>query len=106
MFDPGPANTFVFLDEREDSINDGMFVVDMLEYPTRTESIVDYPASYHGGAGGFSFADGHSELKRWTSPRILELPLKGQVRPYPTPLSGVYDKDVRWMQERATRRLN
>ena len=104
MLDPGPTKTFVFLDEREDSINDGMFVVDMLEYPTRTESIVDYPASYHGGAGGFSFADGHSELKKWTSTRILEQPLKGAVRPYPTPLKGVLDQDVVWMQERATRR--
>ena len=104
MTDPGPTRTFVFLDEREDSINDGMFVVDMLEYPTRTESIVDYPASYHGGAGGFSFADGHSELKKWSSARILEPPLKGAVRPYPTPLNGVLDRDVYWMQERATRR--
>ena len=26
--DPGPSNSFVFLDEREDTINDAMFVVD------------------------------------------------------------------------------
>ena len=102
---PGPSQTFVFLDEREDSINDGMFVVDMLVYPTKTESIVDYPASYHGGAGGFSFADAHSELKKWTSPQILEKPLQGQARPYPTPLNGAYNRDVAWMQERATRRV-
>ncbi|HEY5913290.1 MAG TPA: prepilin-type N-terminal cleavage/methylation domain-containing protein [Verrucomicrobiae bacterium] len=102
---PGPAKTFVFLDEREDSINDGMFVVDMLVYPTTTESIVDYPASYHGGAGGFSFVDGHSELKKWSTSKILERPLLGQVRPYPTPLSGEFNKDVAWMQERATRMI-
>jgi len=93
----------VFLDEREDSINDGMFVVDMLTYPTTTQSIIDYPASYHGGAGGFSFVDGHSELKKWTSPLILEAPLKGAARPYPTPLGGAFNKDVAWMQERSTR---
>jgi hypothetical protein len=34
MTDPGPASTFVFIDEREDSINDGYFVVDMAGYPT------------------------------------------------------------------------
>ena len=101
--DPGPAMTFVFLDEREDSINDGMFVVDMLTYPTKTASIVDYPASYHGGAGGFSFVDGHSELKKWSSARVLEPPLKGRVRPYPTPLGNEFSRDVFWMQERATR---
>jgi prepilin-type processing-associated H-X9-DG protein len=105
LVDPGPSRTFVFLDEREDSINDGMFVVDMLVYPTATQSIVDYPANYHGGAGGFSFADGHSELKKWTSPRMLEPPLKGVARPYPTTPGSEFNKDVLWMQERATRRI-
>ncbi len=105
FINPGPARTFVFLDEREDSINDGMFVVDMLVYPTTTESIVDYPASYHGGAGGFSFVDGHSELKKWQTPKVLAMPLRGEVRPYPTPLSGEFNRDVYWMQERATRRI-
>lgn len=69
MADPGPSGTFVFLDEREDSINDGYFVVDMAGYPQDTATapsgsrykIVDYPASYHNGAGGLAFADGHSE---------------------------------------------
>jgi prepilin-type N-terminal cleavage/methylation domain-containing protein len=100
--DPGPGKTIVFLDEREDSINDGMFVVDMMTYPTSTATIVDFPASYHGGAGGFSFSDGHSELKKWHNPLILERPLVGQSRPYPTPLGG-NDKDIQWMQERSTR---
>ncbi len=105
FIDPAPAKTFVFLDEREDSINDGMFVVDMEVYPSKTTSIVDYPASYHGGSGGFSFVDGHSELKKWSSARILEKPLKGQARPYPTPLGSEYNKDVVWMQERSTRMI-
>jgi prepilin-type processing-associated H-X9-DG protein len=103
FIDPGPARTFVFLDEREDSINDGMFVVDMETYPRTTSSIVDYPASYHGGAGGFSFVDGHSELRKWSTARILQAPLAGQSRPYPTPLGNEYNKDAAWMQERATR---
>jgi prepilin-type N-terminal cleavage/methylation domain-containing protein/prepilin-type processing-associated H-X9-DG protein len=102
---PGPSKTIVFLDEREDSINDGMFVVDMLVYPNTTESIVDYPAAYHGGAGGFSFADGHSELKKWKTAKMLEKPLEGVVRPYPTSLNGQYNQDVAWMQERSTRRV-
>jgi prepilin-type N-terminal cleavage/methylation domain-containing protein/prepilin-type processing-associated H-X9-DG protein len=99
---PGPAKTMMFLDEREDSINDGMFVVDMMTYPTKTETIVDSPASYHGGAGGFSFVDGHAELKKWSNRFILDMPLVGQSRPYPTPLGG-NDRDVNWMQERCTR---
>jgi prepilin-type N-terminal cleavage/methylation domain-containing protein/prepilin-type processing-associated H-X9-DG protein len=101
--DPGPSRSIVFLDEREDSINDGMFVVDMLVFPNSTQSIVDYPASYHGGAGGFSFADGHSETKKWRTERFLEKPLNNVVRPYPTPLGSEVNPDVVWMQERSTR---
>jgi prepilin-type N-terminal cleavage/methylation domain-containing protein/prepilin-type processing-associated H-X9-DG protein len=100
---PGPSGTFVFLDEREDSINDGMFVVDMSGYPTSPAWLVDSPASYHGGSGGLSFADGHSELKRWRTSFVLQLPLPGQVRPYPTSAPG--NSDVAWLQERTTRRL-
>jgi prepilin-type processing-associated H-X9-DG protein len=29
----------------------------------------DVPASYHNGAGGLSFVDGHAEIKRWLDPR-------------------------------------
>ncbi len=99
---PGPANTFVFLDEREDSINDGFFVVDMDGYPNSPRQLVDSPASYHGGAGGLSFADGHSEIHKWRSPFVLQPPLSGQSRPYPTPDPG--NEDVAWMQDHATRR--
>jgi prepilin-type N-terminal cleavage/methylation domain-containing protein/prepilin-type processing-associated H-X9-DG protein len=102
MVAPGPSKTFVFVDEREDSINDGMFVVDMTGYPNSPATLVDSPASYHGGSGGLSFADGHSELKRWRSKFVLEKPLRGQARPYPTPDPG--NVDVAWMQEHATRR--
>ena len=43
--DPGPSETFVFLDEREDSINDGTFVVDMAGWPNQPSQyrIIDYP---------------------------------------------------------------
>ena len=103
--DPGPTQTFVFLDEREDSINDGMFVVDMGGYPDTPAQhrIVDIPASYHNGAGGFSFADGHSETRKWVDPRTVERFARGVVTPYDRPSPN--NPDIRWMQERATRRL-
>lgn len=49
-----PAGIWVFLDEREDSINDGSFAVSMNGYPNESAKfkIVDYPASYHNGASG------------------------------------------------------
>jgi prepilin-type N-terminal cleavage/methylation domain-containing protein/prepilin-type processing-associated H-X9-DG protein len=65
---PAPTMTFVFLDEREDSINDGIFFTDA-DHPGK---LTDIPASYHGGSGGFSFADGHSELHKWFSSWITQ----------------------------------
>jgi len=100
---PGAAGTFVFLDEREDGIDDGFFVVDMDGYPNSPNQLVNSPASYHGGSGGLSFADGHSELKKWKSSYVLAPPTTGQVRPYPVPNSSG-NVDVAWMQERATRK--
>jgi prepilin-type N-terminal cleavage/methylation domain-containing protein/prepilin-type processing-associated H-X9-DG protein len=57
-----PATTFVTLDEHPDSINDGYFLADPA---LNTSDWGDLPASYHNGAGGFGFADGHSEVHRW-----------------------------------------
>ena len=69
MLKPGPANTYVLLDERQDSINDGYFVVEMDGYPDPdTTELIDYPASYHGRAEGLSFADGHAEIHKWVDP--------------------------------------
>ena len=109
MIAPGPSKTFVFLDEREDSINDAMFVVAMEGAPRspgaapnpRAYGIIDYPASYHSGAGGFAFADGHAEIKRWQDPRTQPPVLKGVNYDYPFKATPD-NKDVAWLQERAT----
>lgn len=102
--DPGPTMTWVFLDEREDSINDGEFVVGMNGYPDAPGSwmIVDFPASYHNGACGFSFADGHSEIKKWVDPRTKPVLKKGQ--PLSLNVGSPNNKDALWMMERSTRR--
>jgi prepilin-type N-terminal cleavage/methylation domain-containing protein/prepilin-type processing-associated H-X9-DG protein len=56
---PDPAETFVYVDEDADSINDPAF------YSPLQSSWVDVPAARHDGAGVFSFADGHTEMHRW-----------------------------------------
>lgn len=100
---PSPSNTFVFLDEREDSINDGTFVVDMAGWPDTPSQhmMVDYPASYHNLAGGFSFADGHSEIKKWTDPRTTPILQRGKEIPLNIPSPN--NRDIAWMQDKATR---
>ena len=59
---PQPTMTYLTLDEHPDSINDAFFVTD-----PAVNNWQDRPASYHNGACGFSFADGHAEVKKWLS---------------------------------------
>jgi prepilin-type N-terminal cleavage/methylation domain-containing protein/prepilin-type processing-associated H-X9-DG protein len=61
-----PSTALVFADERDDSIDDGEFAVDMV-----ANQIVNVPASYHGGSGGITFADGHAEIHAWRTPEVL-----------------------------------
>ena len=44
--DPGPTRTWVFVDEREDSINNGFFVVDMTGYPDQPGQQKQHPLEY------------------------------------------------------------
>jgi prepilin-type N-terminal cleavage/methylation domain-containing protein/prepilin-type processing-associated H-X9-DG protein len=86
----GASQTWVTIDENPASINDGWFV-----HASQT-SFVDYPASYHNGAGGLSFADGHSEIKKWRSPTILTYGLRQK-------FDRVLDTlDATWLYQRTT----
>jgi prepilin-type N-terminal cleavage/methylation domain-containing protein/prepilin-type processing-associated H-X9-DG protein len=99
MIRPGPSGTFVFLEEREDSINDGFFVVLMDGYPDMSKTeMVDWPASYHGQAAAFAFADGHCEIHKWQDKRTYP-PITTSVK---TELQA-NSKDVYWMQDHSTR---
>jgi hypothetical protein len=93
IINPGPAMTFVFIDEREDTIQDGYFVADMYNVPPIWHSV---PRSSHWGAGTLSFADGHAELKKWIDP-VTRMPLHDQTYTRPNP-------DIAWLQQRTTGR--
>lgn len=93
-----PSETWVLVDEREDSINDGYFAADM----TRNYAIVDYPASYHNGACGFSFADGHSEYHRWVESTTTPVLQPGQHLPLGSKYTCWNDRDMKWLTERTT----
>jgi prepilin-type processing-associated H-X9-DG protein len=99
---PGPSETFVFVDEPSDRINDGFFVTQMETYPTSTDTICDFPAQYHAGGAGFSFVDGHALVKVWKTALLLAVPQTDVILSYPTAVSG-FNKDVSWLQEHATR---
>ena len=89
---PGPAGLWVLLDEDYRSINDAAFAVTMV-----SSTFLDAPASYHGGACGFAFADGHSEIKKWSDGRTL---VKGNS--YSAQTYNPINKDVSWVQERTS----
>jgi prepilin-type N-terminal cleavage/methylation domain-containing protein/prepilin-type processing-associated H-X9-DG protein len=102
VLNPGPTMTFVFLDERCDSINDGEFCTGMDGFPDKPVAwkLVDFPASYHGGAGGFSFADGHSEIHKWRDPRTT--PPLGRLINLNVP--SPKNPDAYWLMEHSTRK--
>ncbi|HVV00435.1 MAG TPA: prepilin-type N-terminal cleavage/methylation domain-containing protein [Verrucomicrobiae bacterium] len=65
---PGPASTWVVMDENPYSINDGSMAISALGVPGSTY-LVDYPSGNHAGAAGIAFVDGHSIVHKWRDPR-------------------------------------
>jgi prepilin-type N-terminal cleavage/methylation domain-containing protein len=103
-----PADkVFVFLDMREDSVNWGNFMIDMSGYnPTQPSMYAftsDLPGMYHDFACGFSFADGHSEIKRWLDPRTTPPLVPGGNPLAVSSISSPNNKDVAWIQDHSTR---
>ncbi len=100
MADPAPANTFAFLEERADSINDGYFVVVMGKRGDSAE-FVNFPASYHNGVGNLAFSDGHAESRKWRDPRTNP-PMRNGVYIGNNPTRSPDNSDIAWLQERTT----
>ena len=94
---PRPSNYFVTIDEHPDSINDGYFLNNPT--PSSVTSWDDLPASYHNGAGGLAFADGHSEIHKWFS-GATRVPVRYQNHPsWPNFDSAGYT-DYNWLMQR------
>jgi type II secretory pathway pseudopilin PulG len=98
---PGAANLWLFIDEHPDSQNAGGFANSMVETANGTDArIVDFPACFHGEAGGVGFADGHGEIHKWVD---------GRTRP-PVKYDGTLqlnvaspgNKDMMWLAQRTS----
>src|SRR5260221_14559399 len=89
--------TWITLDEHPCSINDAFFVT------THTDNHWDdIPASFHNGACGFSFADGHAEIHKWLSgaskypnPAVLRYQYPAQIN-----FDAAGRADLAWYVER------
>ncbi len=103
LANPGPAKVFVFLDMRPDSIDIGNFCTRMTGWPDKPAlyGFYDLPGFAHHRACGFSFADGHSEMRRWmddrTMPGLLDQANIGDQ------YSSPGNPDIAWLQDHATR---
>jgi prepilin-type N-terminal cleavage/methylation domain-containing protein/prepilin-type processing-associated H-X9-DG protein len=93
LANPGPAQTWVFIDERENSINDGWFALDMYNQNAGADW-VDLPAIRHNRGAVLSFADGHSEFKKWLDGRTIADITPGTASPN--------NPDIAWLQQRTT----
>ena len=91
---PPPSKLWVFVDEHPDSINDGWTITDV----TNPNAWTDLPASYHCGAAGFCFADGHAEIKHWQEASTNVKVTQSQYNGFPAPKS----RDIQWMIERSS----
>ena len=97
-----PTDTWVMGEEHPDSINDAAMANQMAGNTTPPADpaprIIDYPASFHAGAGVFALSDGHCFSRKWLGGTIkpaitgTKLPLGNNT---PTPDAGTV-KDLIW----------
>ena len=68
LVSPGPASSWVLIDENPDSLDDSIYYSD----PYATNGLgqfTELPSSSHDGGATVSFGDGHVEIHRWTDSR-------------------------------------
>ena len=91
IINPPPSQSFVFLDEHENTIDDSFFAIPVYAAKHWQNS----PSYWHNGGGTFGFADGHSEGHKWVHEKTRS-PKRGYNF---APTSGG-DKDLLWIKER------
>ncbi|MEQ2008940.1 MAG: type II secretion system protein [Limisphaerales bacterium] len=87
-----PTDLLVFINESPTAIDDGM-VLSAIDTPgsSGNSTFNNRPAALHGGATGFSFADGHVESRKWQNLTL------DQTIPVPVANSAV---DAQWFKSR------
>ena len=93
---PGPSDVWMVVDEHPGSINDGWMITSM-----NPDTFVDLPASYHNGACGFCFVDGHSEIHAWKDARTKQkvVPVDGVSA---LGISAPGSRDLDWLNKHSS----
>jgi prepilin-type N-terminal cleavage/methylation domain-containing protein/prepilin-type processing-associated H-X9-DG protein len=105
---PGPSDTWVFVDERQDCISWPGYMTDMAgdspNQPSQYGFSQDMPGMYHNRSASFAFADGHVAMQHWldlrtTPPYATPNPGAGSMGGPAIPtLMAPHDVDVSWLQ--------
>ena len=93
----GASDTWVYLDEHPDSMNDAGF------FNPHSNSWIDQPANYHNGAGGIAFADGHAEVHKWKASLAQARAIKVKLNNGIDAPAKAGDADIRWLSYRGGR---
>jgi prepilin-type N-terminal cleavage/methylation domain-containing protein/prepilin-type processing-associated H-X9-DG protein len=92
-----PSQSWVFINEDPDSIDDGIFYIDP-KAANGTQKLYEIPSTYLGGACGISFADGHAEVHHWVTTAFNH---KVGYSQYPTSgLTLTQNADLTWLAQR------
>jgi prepilin-type N-terminal cleavage/methylation domain-containing protein len=87
-----PVEAAVFLEENMCSMNDGY-----LQVKNGSPSWPDVPGSFHVWQCGFSWADGHANLKKWVT-SVLKIAVTAGYR-QDSITTGVNNQDYRWWDQ-------
>ncbi|HKS37118.1 MAG TPA: type II secretion system protein [Verrucomicrobiae bacterium] len=105
LIDPAPSLLWVFMMEHPNSIVGGVLTVRCLERGPSAR-IYDYPASYHDGADGLSFADGHAEIHKYIDRRTKPSPRWDRgTTVLQFNIASPNNPDIAWLQERTSARI-
>jgi prepilin-type processing-associated H-X9-DG protein len=104
LVNPGPSSTFVFIDEHEMSIDDGIFGVGHpppAPAPDQRWIWGSFPGDRHNNGANLSFADGHAEYHPWRAHRIITSYPGGKTFISPNDTPNL--EDHHWLMERVPR---
>ena len=102
LVDPPPSTTWVFIDEHEVTIDDGVFNIGDDWYARHTGGGVppfwaSFPGDRHQNGANLSFADGHAEHHRWRFQRQV---IQAYAAVSPVTITNLEDAlDENWLEQ-------
>ena len=99
---PGPANSWVIIDEHPDSNDDACLFVNPADaFNAGDNKWTEVPGGMHDSASGLVFADGHSEIHKWKG-QVTTQPVTFTTYLQSVSVSGdaLSQQDLQWLAQR------